>query len=266
MATSSQAVALLVPHSVAAGKAMKARVNHAVIADQPTPVALDGKRRGEAPPLLTFRAFFGRHSFSFGTSRRNEIVLPAKGGLGAQHLHLHFEMHTSLLLLTDTSTSGTWVSTECSAVPQLLRQRTWPILSTTKISIGDQQQYQFQVRLTEDLRGSDMFLELFRAYMSSLELSPPLFVKPLASIQTPQVMHQGLYFRLHHVGPARYERINTCLRLSDGRLFAVKVIESDVSVHLAQAVMTSKGIGPPAEAVVLRYLSHVSKVFVHFVT
>lgn len=255
MATPCPAVALLVPQSNDAQKAFKAHVNHATLAVQPIP--LDGKRRREAAPfLLTMQTFFGRHTFSFGSSRRNEIVLT--GGLDTQHLHLHFEMHTSLLLLTDTSTTGTWISTEGST-PKLLRQRTWPVLSTTSIILGDTQQYRFELRLANDQRGTEAFLQTFRRYTLSLELSPSLCIKPLTSIRDPLLMYEGLYFRLHHVGPAGYERINTCLRLSDARLFAVKsVINESVSRGPAQITSVSQRTQPRAEADLLRDLHHVS--------
>lgn len=74
MATPCPAVALLIPQSTDAQKAFKARVNHATLAVQSVP--LNGERRREvAPFLLTMQTFFGRHTFFFGSSRRNEIVL-----------------------------------------------------------------------------------------------------------------------------------------------------------------------------------------------
>ena len=255
MATPCHAVALLIPQSTDAQKAFKARVNHATLAAQPMP--LDGKGRREVAPFpLTMQTFFGRHTFSFGSSRRSEIVLT--DGLATQHLHLHFEMHTALLLLTDTSNIGTWISTESSG-PQLLRQRTWPVLSTTSIVLGDTQQYRFELRLAEDQRDTDAFLTMFRRYTVSLELSLSLCIKPLASIRDPQLMYEGLYLRLHHVGPAEYERINTCLRLSDARLFAVKSIsEQSISRHPAQITSISRRTQPGVEADLLRSLHHVS--------
>ena len=258
MASPCHAVALLIPQSTDAQKAFKAHVNHTTLAVQPIP--LDGKGRREvAPFLLTMQTFFGRHTFSFGSSRRNEIVLT--GGLDIQHLHLHFEMHTALLLLTDTSNAGTWISTESSA-PKLLRQQTWPILSTTSIVLGDTQQYRFELRLAHDQRDTDAFLETFRRYTLSLELSLSLCIKPLASIRDPLLMYGGLYLRLHHVGPAGYERINTCLRLSDARLFAVKSIsEQSVSRRSGQITVISRRTQFHAEADLLRNLHHVSRTF-----
>ena len=257
MATPFHAVALLVPQSPDAQKAFKAHVNHATLAVQPTP--LDGKRRREVTPLLlTMHTFFGRHTFSLGSSRRNEIVL--RGGLDTQHLHLHFEMHTSLLLLTDTSNAGTWITTESSA-PTLLRQRTWPVLSTTSIALGDTQQYRFELRLVNDPRETEAFLHIFRRYTLSLELSTSLWIKPLASIRDPLLMCGGLYFRLHHVGPAGYERINTCLRLSDARLFAVKSVTDEGVLRRRPSQITSWSwrTQPREEADLLRNLRHVSR-------
>ena len=47
---------------------------------------------------------------SGGTAHRNTIVLPRTDGIDDQHIHLHFEMQTSLLPLSDQSSAGTWIS------------------------------------------------------------------------------------------------------------------------------------------------------------
>ena len=249
------AVARLVPRSVSAQAAIKARVNHGVVVNQPT---LDGEQgRETASFLLMIETFLGRRSFSFGTSRRNELVLSSGDGLDAQHLHLHFELHTSLILLTDTSEKGTWIRQASLSVPKLLRQQTWPILSPTSILLGDRQQYHFQIQMTEDQRHTRAFHEMFRRYISSLEISLSLYIKGLASIQDPQVICEGTYFQLHAVGPATYERINTCLRLSDGRLFALKSVDEQNELQAPALILKSSASEAQREAGVLRDLSHV---------
>ena len=265
--TSHDAIALLTPQSTEAKKAFQARANRFILSDQP---ARDSPSQDylafesipvEPTLLLNFCNMFSRRRISLGTSRHNSIVLPRTLGLDAHHLHLRFEMHTAVLLLTDTSDAGTWMSTAGFVDPQLLRHRTWPILDTTTLFLGHDRSFQLRIDLPRDLRGTDAYRTLFQRYALSLELSLPLHIKPIALIGQPLMVYEGLYLRLHMVGLARFERVHLGIRLSDGHLIAVKSIRRRTSHSGTATRLKGSGQGGSAtETDLLRSLDHVSTV------
>ena len=247
-------LALPIPQSKDAYKALKDRVNHVMIANQPLAVSPSSAQEYRMHPFpLSLRIFFGRRAMSFGTARRNAIVLPSGDGVEVQHLYLHFELQTSLLLLTDSSYEGTWICSHGSASPKLLHHSTWPFLTSTSIKIGHQLKYHFEIRLTEDQRHGEAFTQAFERYITSLQLSLTLFIKPLSFIQDPLVLDGG-FIRLHRIGAAKYERVSTYLELSKGRLSAVKIIVWSGQPLLQHALSRSS-----TEATILRALDNVGR-------
>lgn len=266
-AVSCGGLVLVIPLSVAAHLALKTRRNHAVVADSSAhghalgrPDSLRATSTG--PVCLTFTNLFGRSCFSFGSTRFNEIVLPSATGIEACHFQIRFEMQTTLLLLVDTSESGTQILDSSSANPRLLRQGAWPLLQSTTVSFGRDQLLRFRIELMEDWRETEAFRTLFMRYAESVRGLAPISIKAMSSVKDPRVLFEGRYMSLHAVGGGRYERVYTCLRLADGRLFAVKIAPRPLLPPRSDGRGDGSEVGL-TEAGLLSQLRHVSRVPVY---
>lgn len=180
---------------------------------------------------LDYAALFGRRYLTFGSSRRSDFRFPKGVGVGATHFLLHFEMHTAVLLLTDRSPNGTWVSSHPTQGFKRLHQATYPLLQTLYIRIGQQQCYGFQVTVAPYMKDMPAFINLFNAYAQSIDRSTPGFVQDLKSIGIPLVTLDEKFINLHRVGQSKFEMVHTCLRVADGRLFAVKQLTYSTLEH-----------------------------------
>lgn len=207
---------------------------------------------------LDFRTLFGRPSLSFGCSRHNEVVFPQAAGIDPRHFVIHFEKCTGLLLFTDTSQDGTLMSDDSAQTHQLLREATRPLLRDTTITLGRDFRYRFLLSTTDYARKTKPFALLFTDYAKSVGWAVPTAVKRLCTACDPVVMLSGAssYYRLHHVRRGGFGTIHTCLRTSDGALFAVKTPihggAKPSSRHARAALESAR-----REALLLRKFRHV---------
>ena len=257
----SDAFAFLVPMSIDALKALKIRDNKAMLEDAGSfghiiPHKATTSRQRSCVVKLDYASLFGRRRLTFGTSRRNNVRFPEEGDVGATHFRLHFEMHTGVILLTDVSPEGTWVSSHPTEGFQLLHHATYPLLQTSYIQIGQHQCYRFQIAVAPYMRDIPAFITLFNAYAQSIHQTTPGYVKDLKSIERPLVTLDDKFVNLHRVGQSKFEIVYTCLRIVDGRLFAVKE-----STHPAIEHRQLVGIATQQEALhemrLLRSVRHV---------
>jgi len=177
---------------------------------------------------LDFQSIFGRPSLSFGSSYRDNVLLRSAGtsdgdGIEARHFAIHFEMQTGLLLLTDTSGTGTWISDEATLSSTLLRSTTYPLTRPTIIVLGHRRQFRFMVTMT-DYINSPSFNDLFRFYARSINTPSPSFVRPFCTSGSRLAVIRGAsdYFRLHKIHKSCSGTVHLCLRMSGSSLFAVK--------------------------------------------
>ncbi|KAG9533476.1 hypothetical protein KCU93_g359, partial [Aureobasidium melanogenum] len=128
------------------------------------------KRRFAYIAKLTFATFALRSCVCIGASRAAEIKLPAANDISDFHLSIHFDMVTGALMITDTSTTGTWIGQtriENGDSFERLHRSTMALSQDTSIYFGLDRRYHFRVdisRYTQDALG---FGELFKQYVQS---------------------------------------------------------------------------------------------------
>ncbi|KAG8532799.1 uncharacterized protein KY384_002677 [Bacidia gigantensis] len=144
---------------------------------------------------------------------------------GVCHLHLNFrlEMQTSILLLTDTSSEGTFVKSADSSRIRRLKRATWPLLQSSQVSLGRKHSLKFNL-VVPDFTRTVFFPVLHEKYLRSVGSSPAnLNGHALVVARKPSIVDDR-YIKLHAVGKGRFETVNTCLRLADGVLLALKTM------------------------------------------
>lgn len=192
---------------------------------------------------LDFGSIFGRTSLSFGSSHHDNIMLyrTADDNVEARHFVIHFEMQTGLLLLTDTSQSGTWISNAATLTSTLLKSTTYPLTHSTIVVLGREHQFRILLTVTDYARSST-FAKLFDAYAKSINRPVPNFVRPLCTSCSKSTTIQGThrYVRLHKVAKGGFGTVYTCLRIADGTLFAVKTCPTRQSATLEDQAKISK--------------------------
>lgn len=260
----SDAFAFLVPVSTDAAEVLKLRVNKALLEDAKFSDHLilhKSFSRGERPYVvkLDYALLFGRPCLTFGSSRCNEFQFPKAVDIGASHFVLHFEMQTGVFLLTDISPSGTFISTHPTQGLKRLHRATYPLLQTSYIHLGREQRYRFQITLAPYMRDLSAFTNLFREYAQSVDQPLPACIKDIRAIKTPLVTLDEKYINLHGVGQSKFEVVHTCIRISDGRLLAIKQSHdqvADPSQHLSRVNQQQAR----REIQLLRGVRHVSSL------
>ena len=167
---------------------------------------------------LNFTTLLGRRCLSFRSSRSNEFLLPLAKDVAARQFILYFELHTATLLLTDTSQYGTWLSND-STPKRSLHQATYPLVQTNDISFGHGQRYQFRIVVTDSAIDPITFSNLFQRYTQSIGQKHPQLIHKLTAAHSNL---DNLFISLYKVGLGKYKNVNTCLRPSNGVLFAAK--------------------------------------------
>ncbi len=206
----STAFAYALPLSGDAVKAVQLRANRRLCGD--------ASARRDRYVTLNFATLLGRRCLSFGSSRSNEFLLPQTEDVAARQFIIYFELHTATLLLTDTSRDGTWLSNESTPM-QCLHQAAYPLLKINDIGFGHGQRYRFRILVVDSAIDPTAFSSLFQRYAQSIgQKNPRLTHKLTAALSA----LNDSFISLHKVGRGKYENVNTCLRLSDGVLFAAK--------------------------------------------
>lgn len=249
----SHVFAYLTPISTDAILVLESRYNNALLDDART---ADGT--SFARIKLDFRILFGRPSLSFGSSRYNEVVFPQAADIDSRHFALHFQMQTGLLLLTDTSRDGTWVSCGPTHTLQLIHNATQPIPQHAVIAFGRRGRCRFLVSLPDYARDASLFAELFQGYANSIDDPTSFAVKRWCAHCEPIERVEGRggkqgYLCLNLVAKGGFGMVRTCLRVSDGAVFAVKsVVPQHSRNHLIRQMVLD-------EANLLRRIRHVSE-------
>ena len=214
----STAFAYVLPLSADAAEAMQLRANRRLCGEVHARRDLVPFGSKRCYVKLNFATLLGRRCLSFGSSRSNEFLLPPAEDVAARQFILHFELHTATLLLTDTSRYGTWLSND-STPKRSLHQATYPLGQSNVISFGLGQRYQFRIVLADSVSDPIAFSGLFQRYTQSIGQKYPRLIHKLTAALSSL---DDSFISLHKVGLGKYENVNTCLRLSDGVLFAAK--------------------------------------------
>ena len=214
----STAFAYALPLSAGAVEAIQLRANRRLCGDvhaRRDLVPFDSQR---CYIKLNFATFLGRRYISFGSSRCNEFLLPPAKDVAAHQFFLHFELHTATLLLTDTSQYGTWLSNDFTP-KRSLHRATYPLVQSNDIGFGNGQRYRFRIVVADSAIDPIIFPDLFQRYVQSIGRKHPRLIHKLTAALSNV---NDSFINLHKVGLGKYENVNTCLRLSDGVLFAAK--------------------------------------------
>ena len=215
----STAFAYALPLSADAAEAMQLRANRRLCGDvhaRRDLVPFDSKR---CYVQLNFATLLGRRYLSFGSSRSNVFLLPPAEDVAAHQFILHFELYTATLVLTDTSQHGTWLSND-STPKRSLHQATYPLIQSNDIGFGHGQRYRFRIVVADSAIDPIIFSDLFQRYAQSVGQKHP---RPSHKLTAALSVLDDSFISLHKVGLGKYENVNTCLRLSDGVLFAAKI-------------------------------------------
>lgn len=251
----SHPFAFVTPLSADACQILQLRANNALLEEASTTDLVLRFR-------LDFNNLFGRRCISFGSSRANEVTFP-KGveDVAERHFVIHFEMQTGLLLLTDTSQTGTWVSDVEGVTKKLLHRRTYPLCQNSCIMIGTERRFRFHVSLPKYAEDLGAFRRLFHEYAISTNKTPPAFVRSPAAIGQKMITRlEDKFIPLHNIGSGAFGAVRTCLRTSDGRLCAVKSaarrpgLDSQTTTRALECLRN--------EMTLLRRIRHVSRL--HF--
>ena len=113
---------------------------------------------------MDFAMIHGRRSISFGKCRAARFLLPAVEGVSGLHFHLHFDLSTADLLLTDTSERGTLVDRE-----HLVHRATHRISQgSLELRMGDHYDMVFLLVFTEFFHCIAPAQTIFAQYVGSL--------------------------------------------------------------------------------------------------
>lgn len=208
---------------------------------------------------LELANLLGRSCISFGSSRHNNVQVPEAKDIDNQQFVIRFEMQTGLLLISDTSSGGTWISSESTQSHKLLKGATHPLLQETLVMFGRNRRFKFLLSTTNYRRDPELFTKLFATYAGSLgQQQVPSPVRQLCAACCPviELAGQERYLRLHHLGQGGFGHVYTCLRISDGKLFAVKTLKGHFNGKSEVARESAR-----KEAQLLRHINHVSSLY-----
>jgi hypothetical protein len=172
----TDAFAFLIPLTVDAREALELRANRGLLEDP----KLYGdmaqvQSEGRYIAKLDFALLFGRLCLSFGSSRSDEVQFPPASDIDRHHFILHFQTHTAVLLLSDTSSKGIWVSDGLTQTRKLLHHTSFPLLQTVDIHFGQDCRYRFRIMVTESARNRMAFPKLFEDYIQSITQTTSVF-------------------------------------------------------------------------------------------
>lgn len=174
---------------------------------------------------LDFTLLFSRRFLSFGASRDNDLEFPSTAhDVSQRHFILHFEMQTAILLLTDVSNQGTWILDE-PRPPKLLHCATYPLLHTTCLAFGQGHRYRLRITVADYMKNLAAFSELFIKYSQTVNQPPPLLISRTNMVRPPLLVLDK-FVSLQSIGVGEFEILSSCLRLSDGKLLAIKELHS----------------------------------------
>jgi hypothetical protein len=170
---------------------------------------------------LEFSSFFGRSCLSIGSSQSNEIMIPSGSDVAACQFILRFHWPTGILLLQDTSESGTKVSGEHDRGSRILMRMVYPIMETTRISFGARYRFKFRLVLMDCFRDVHKLQDFFCIYAESMARPKPLLLDRIQQIKVPLEVLGPDFLHLHqrHAG-----QTGTCIRLRDGNVFALRSV------------------------------------------
>lgn len=180
----SNAFAFLEALSIDAEKALALQINRALLTNpEPDEIKSLIMIRQQQAVKLDFALLLGRRCLSFGCSRSDEIQFPLASDIDRHHFILHFDIQSEVLLLTDTSTRGIWLSDASIQTPRLLHRTTAPLLQTTDIYFGRDQRYQFRITASSGVNDKTTFARLFEDYAKSIhQMTPSLIERPSLSV------------------------------------------------------------------------------------
>ena len=185
---------------------------------------------------LDFALLFSRRYLSFEASRDNDLEFPsAAHDVSQRQFILHFEMQTAILLLTDVSNQGTWILDE-PRPPKLLHWATYPLLHTTCIGFGQGHRYRLRITVADYMKNLAAFSELFIKYSQTVNQPPPILISSTNIVRPPLLVLDNKFVSLQSIGVGEFEILSSCLRLSDGKLLAIKELHS----HRQDSRVTSR--------------------------
>ncbi|KFY94420.1 hypothetical protein V500_03268 [Pseudogymnoascus sp. VKM F-4518 (FW-2643)] len=168
------------------------------------------------------------------------IIPPPSGDVGRMQFRIHYNLSTGVLMITDSSSRGTWVG------QKRIRRTSTTLMTGTTIYFGSGGRIGFQVYIPDHSRNQDLYQRNYRQYAELLGCTPGAYIPT----PTPALQDMPLgpdYSILEYIGKGSFGTVNTVSRNKDGYIFAAKGVAGK---------MIGDHIEFPQEVEIMRRLSH----------
>lgn len=168
--------------------------------------------------------------------------IPPSSDISRMQFRIHYNLSSGVLMITDSSTSGTTVG------QKLIRKDATTLMTETTIFCGSQGRIGFRVIIPDHSRHLDLYQQNYRRYAEYLGCIPNGFI-PTPTPGLPDIPLGRNYSILEFIGRGSFGTVNTVTRNKDGHIFAAKGIAGkEVEGYITF----------PQEVEIMRRLSHVS--------
>lgn len=209
----SQTIALIRPLSALANQAIRQTLKKYSLAKSVSQTDLVVE--------VDFKTLAGRGQFCFGSSPDCNVFIPEEHGVSPYHCKLHFEMHTGCLLLTDGSTSQTWVMDDVLNPDGLaLHKATQPLSRKTTIMVGTRDDLCFSITIVDQPRR--YFEASFSQYAASLGVQEPTVILGTPTTTSRYLSPERTFISVDDFDSGGFGTISACISSSDGALYAAK--------------------------------------------
>ncbi|KAF4549328.1 Protein kinase domain-containing protein 31 [Elsinoe fawcettii] len=183
----------------------------------------------------TFLSFCHGGVYKIGSSPECNIVVDDNNGdIAEAHIQLSLQLQTGILLLREQSTEGSFVSplgSEDRGEEKLkFRHAYLPILQPMTVSFGKAERLKFHLLPTSIHSGKPEYdTQARRVYLPFLDLDPAVVYYYGYSCRL-DVPIRNVYYQfviLQRIGKGSTGDVRACLRVSDGKMFAIKARYDD---------------------------------------
>jgi hypothetical protein len=168
----SDAFALLIPLSPTARRALKCAHRNRILLDKATNYTNQTKlvtSEQEVLAKLDFMSILGRGSLTFGYSRTSSFQILQDEGVSPLHFRLQLDINTATLVLTDTSGTGTLVTSRKGST--LLHRSDFAFEMDDSICISVGKDMKFCIVLGDGMRDSGRRAAVFKEHVRSVRLA-----------------------------------------------------------------------------------------------